>query len=169
MADRAAKTILLGSLAPSANSGLSVSEIAEAVMTPEDNDESVVRKSIEAVQDNALYIDTDPNRNAIRFTNEPNIRREIQLRRNNFSGPQVVEEEIKAALQRTFSPQSNRRSPNRMPVTIYPSRTGNAPDDPDQIHLAIINPGHISYQRYRPREGPAGPVPARTGKRRTSE
>ena len=146
LADRAAKTILLGSLAPSANSGLSVNEIVEAVMTPEDNDESVIRKSIEAIENNALFIDTDPNRHAIRFTNEANIRREIQLRRNKFSAPQIVEEEIKAAVQRTFSPQSNRRSPNRMPVTVYPSRTGNAPDDPDQVHLAIINPGHISYR-----------------------
>ena len=144
LADRAAKTILLGSLAPSANSGLSVNEIVEAVITPEENDESVIRKSIEAVEDNALFIDTDPNRNAIRFTNEANIRREIQLRRNKFSAPQIVEEEIKAAVQRTFAPNSNRRSPNRMPVTVYPSRTGNAPDDADQVHLAIVNPAHIS-------------------------
>ena len=145
LADRAAKTILLGSLAPSANSGLSINDIIEAVMTPEDNDESVIRKSIQTVEDNALFIDTDPNRNAIRFTNEANIRREIQLRRNNFSTPQTVEEETRAALQRTFAPQANRRSPNSMPVTIYPSRTGNAPDDPDQVHLAILNPGHINF------------------------
>ena len=32
-----------------------------------------------------------------------------------------------------------------MPVTIYPSRTGNAPDDPDRVHLAIVNPDHINY------------------------
>ena len=146
LADRAAKTILLGSLASSANSGLSVNEIVEAVMTPEDNDESVIRKSIEAIENNALFIDTDPNRNAIRFTNEANIRREIQLRRNKFSSPQIVEEEIKAAVQRTYSPQSNRRSQNRMPVTVYPSRSGNVPDDPDQVHLAILNPIHISYR-----------------------
>ena len=37
LAEKAAKVILLGSLAPSANSGLSVSEVAEAVMTPEDD------------------------------------------------------------------------------------------------------------------------------------
>ena len=146
LADKAAKTILLGSLAPSANSGLSVNEIIEAVITPEENDESVIRKSIQSVEDNALFIDTDPNRNAIRFTNEANIRREILLRRNSFSAPQIVQEETRAALQRTFAPHSNRRSPNTMPVTIYPSRTNNAPDDADQVHLAILNPGHINFQ-----------------------
>ena len=145
LADRAAKTILLGSLAPSANSGLPVNEIIEALLTPEDNDESVIRKSIQSVEDNALFIDTDPNKNAVRFTNEANIRREILLRRNSFSAPQIVEEETRAALQRTFAPTGNRRSPNTMPVTVYPSRTNNAPDDTDQIHLAIVNPGHINF------------------------
>ena len=144
LADRAAKVILLGSLAPSANNGLSVTEVVEAVMTPEDGDESVVRKAITAVQDNALYIDNDPNRDTLRFTNEPNIRREIQLRRNKFSDPKTVQDEIQAAILRTFQPQQNRRSRNTMPVTVYPSRSGNAPDDADRVHLAIVNPEHIN-------------------------
>ena len=33
-----------------------------------------------------------------------------------------------------------------MPVTVYPSRTGNAPDDPDRVHLAIVNPDHINFR-----------------------
>ena len=145
LAEKAAKVILLGSLAPSANSGLSATEVVEAVMTPEDDDENVIRKAIGAIQDNALYIDNDPSRDTLRFTNEPNIRREIQLRRNKFSDPKTVEDEIKAAILRTFQPQRNQRSRNAMPVTVYPSRTGNAPDDPDRVHLAIVNPDHINY------------------------
>ena len=145
LAEKAAKVILLGSLAPSANSGLSATEVVEAVMTPEDDDENVIRKAIGAIQDNALYIDNDPSRDTLRFTNEPNIRREIQLRRNKFSDPKTVEDEIKAAVLRTFQPQRNQRSRNTMPVTVYPSRTGNAPDDADQVHLAIVNPDHINY------------------------
>ena len=89
LADKAAKVILLGSLAPSANSGLSATEVVEAVMTPEDDDENVIRKAIGAIQDNALYIDNDPSRDTLRFTNEPNIRREIQQRRNKFSDPKT--------------------------------------------------------------------------------
>ena len=145
LAEKAAKVILLGSLAPSANSGLSATEVVEAVMTPEDDDENVIRKAIGAIQDNALYIDNDPTRDTLRFTNEPNIRREIQLRRNKFSDPKTVEDEIKAAILRTFQPQRNQRSRNAMPVTVYPSRTSNAPDDPDRVHLAIVNPDHINY------------------------
>ena len=38
LAEKAAKVILLGSLAPSANAGLSVTEVVEAVMTPEEDD-----------------------------------------------------------------------------------------------------------------------------------
>ena len=113
-------------------------------MTPEDGDESVVRKAITAIQDNALYIDNDPNRDTLRFTNEPNIRREIQLRRNKFSDPKTVQDEIQAAILRTFQPQQNRRSRNTMPVTVYPSRSGNAPDDADRVHMAIVNPEHIN-------------------------
>ena len=79
-------------------------------MTPEDDDENVIRKAIGAIQDNALYIDNDPSRDTLRFTNEPNIRREIQLRRNKFSDPKSVDDEIKAAVQRTFLPQRNQRS-----------------------------------------------------------
>ena len=145
LAERAAKVILLGSLAPSANSGLSATQVVEAVMTPEDDDQNVIRKAIQTIQDNALYIDNDPSRDTLRFTNEPNIRREIQLRRNKFSDPKSVEDEIKAAVLRTFQPETNRRTRNTMPVTIYPSRTGNAPDDPDRVHLAIVNPDHINY------------------------
>ena len=40
-------------------------------MTPEDDDENVIRKAIGAIQDNALYIDNDPSRDTLRFTNEP--------------------------------------------------------------------------------------------------
>ena len=145
LAEKAAKVILLGSLAPSANAGLSVAEVVEAVMTPEDDDENVIRKAISAIQDNALYIDNDPSRDTLRFTNEPNIRREIQQRRNKFSDPKTIEDEIQSAILRTFAPQRNRRSPNAMPVTVYPSRTSNAPDDPDRIHLAIVNPDHINF------------------------
>ena len=79
-------------------------------MTPEDDDENVIRKAIVAIQDNALYIDNDPTRDTLRFTNEPNIRREIQQRRNKFSDPKTVEDEIKAAILRTFQPQRNQRS-----------------------------------------------------------
>ena len=146
LAEKAAKVILLGSLAPSANSGLSATEVVEAVMTPEDDDENVIRKAIGAIQDSALYIDNDPARDTLRFTNEPNIRREIQQRRNKFSDPKTIEDEIKAAILRTFQPQRNQRSRNTMPVTVYPSRTSNAPDDPDRVHLAIVNPDHINYR-----------------------
>ena len=145
LAEKAANVILLGSLAPSANSGLSATEVVEAVMTPEDDDENVIRKAIGAIQGNALYIDNDPTRDTLRFTNEPNIRREIQMRRNKFSDAKTVEDEIKAAILRTFQPQRNQRSRNAMPVTVYPSRTSNAPDDPDRVHLAIVNPDHINY------------------------
>ena len=145
LAEKAAKVILLGSLAPSANNGLSPTEVVEAVISPEDEDENVIRKAIFAVQDNALYIDNDPNRDTLRFTNEPNIRREIQQRRNKFSDPKTVEDEIKAAVLRTFEPLKNRRSRNTMPTTVYPSRTGNVPDDPDRVHLAIVNPEHINF------------------------
>ena len=59
-----------------------------------------------------------------------------------------------------------------MPVTVYPSRTGNAPDDADRVHLAIVNPDHINYNSsqlqkdlldlYQHSPGNAGPSAAGT-------
>ena len=143
LADKAAKVILLGSLAPAANSGLSVNEIVAAILSPQDSDEDVIAKAVEDLRSNGLYIDDHPGRDAVRFTIAPNIRREVQSRRARFSAPEVVFEEIQATVQQAFGSSGQRNSRNLMPLTVYPSRTNNAPDDPDRVHLAVVNPEHF--------------------------
>lgn len=143
LAEKAAKVILLGSLAPAANAGLSVNEIVEAILSPQDSDEDVIGKAVEDLRSNGLFIDDNPGRNSVRFTIAPNIRREVQSRRDRFSAPEVVADAVRATVQQAFGPGGPRHSKNEMPLTIYPSRTNNAPDDPDRVHLAVVNPEHF--------------------------
>lgn len=143
LAEKAAKVILLGSLAPAANAGLAVNEIVEAILSPEDSDEDVIAKAVADLRSNGLYIDDQPGRAAVRFTTAPNIRREVQSRRARFSAPEIVAEGIRETVLQAFGRSGQRNSKNVMPLTLYPSRTNNAPDDPDRVHLAVVNPEHF--------------------------
>ena len=143
LAAKAAKVILLGSLAPAANAGLSVNEIIEAILSPLDSDADVIAKAVEDLRSNGLYIDDNPGRDAVRFTIAPNIRREVQSRRARFSAPEIVAAAIRETVLQAFGNSGQRNSKNVMPLTLYPSRTNNAPDDPDQVHLAVVNPEHF--------------------------
>lgn len=142
LAEKAARVILLGSLAPAANAGLSVNEIVESILSPLDSDEDVIAKAIEDLRSNGLYVDDNPGRDAVRFTIVPNIRRDVQSRRARFSAPEVVADAVRATVQQAFGPGQS-HSKNVMPLTLYPSRTNNAPDDPDRVHLAVVNPEHF--------------------------
>ena len=144
LAEKAAKVILLGSLAPAANAGLSVNEIVEALLSPEDSDEDVIAKAIADLRGHGLYIDDHPGRDAVRFTTAPNIRREVQSRRARFSAPEVVAAAVQETVLQAFGRSGQQRnSKNVMPLTLYPSRTNNAPDDPDRVHLAVVNPEYF--------------------------
>ena len=181
LAEKAAKVILLGSLAPAANAELSVNEILEAILSPPDSDEDVIAKAVDDLRSNGLFIDDNPGRNSVRFTIAPNIRREVQSRRARFSTPEIVANAVWATVQQAFGPNirrevqsrrdrfsapefvanavratvqqafdrnGSRNSKNVMPLTVYPSRTNNAPDDPDRVHLAVVNPEH--FHRHSP-------------------
>ena len=136
---RAASVILLGSLAPTANNGLSDTEIVNSLLSPADPDESVALQAVRNMKENALYIDDDPAAGTTRFNRQANVRREVEQRANAISEADREDGIIKA-IREAFTDRDG------MGVTVFPSRQNNVPDDPGLVHVGIINPSHVTMQ-----------------------
>ena len=135
-ARRAANIILLGSLAPTANTGLADAEIVNGVISPAAPDASVARQAVQNMKDNGLYISDDPDAATTRFNRQANVRREVESRAAAVS-ENDREDGLWQAILEAFSDSD-------MGVTIFPSRANNVPDDPDLVHIGIVNPSHFT-------------------------
>lgn len=132
LAEKTLNVTLLVSLARTANQGLNDQEIVDAIISPFTPDDSLIRQAISSVRDNALYTsETDPN--SLRFTEDPNIRREVINRRDKFTNDQILSDAIKEMVINTFAKSGDA---NPLTASIYPI---DMPDDPNAAHLAIIN------------------------------
>ncbi len=159
---QAANVILLGSLAPTANNGLSDAEIVNALLSPAEPDDSVAMQAVRNMKDNGLYIDDDPSAANTRFNQQANVRREVEQRSNTISETERLDG-VEKALQDAFSNRDG------MGLTVFPSRTNNVPDDPDLVHVGIVNPSHVTTQSadlntqlgglYRHQSGNGGNAP----------
>ncbi len=136
---QAANVILLGSLAPTANNGLSDLEIVNALLNPAEPDNSVAMQAVRNMKDNGLYIDDDPAAGSTRFNQQANVRREVEQRANTISETERLDG-IRKAIQDAFHDRDG------MKVTVFPSRTNNVPDDPTLVHIGIVNPSHVTMQ-----------------------
>ncbi len=136
---KAANVILLGSLAPTANNGLSDAEIVNSLISPAEPDDSVAMQAVRNMKDNGLYIDDDPSAGTTRFNRQANVRREVEQRANAISEAEREDGIIKA-IQETFTDREG------MGVRVFPSRTNNVEDDPNLVHIGIANPSHVTMQ-----------------------
>ena len=136
-ARQAANTILLGSLAVGANRGLAENEIVKALLSPAQPDSSIARQAIAHIRDQALYIDDDPNAGALRFNQQANVRREVEQRANAIS-PTDKENGLQTAIEEAFA--------GPLGLRLFPSSANNVPDDPNRMHLGIVNPDHFTMQ-----------------------
>ena len=136
---KAANVILLGSLAPTANNGLSDAEIVNSLISPAEPDDSVAMQAVRNMKDNGLYIDDDPSAGTTRFNRQANVRREVEQRANAVSEGER-EDGIINAIQETFTDREG------MGVRVFPSRTNNVEDDPNLVHIGIANPSHVTMQ-----------------------
>ena len=136
-ARQAANTILLGSLAVGANRGLAENEIVKALLSPAQPDSSIARQAIAHIRDQALYIDDDPNAGALRFNQQANVRREVEQRANAIS-PTDKENGLQKAIKEAFA--------GPLGLQLFPSSANNVPDDPNRMHLGIVNPDHFTMQ-----------------------
>jgi len=136
---RAANVILLGSLAPVANNGLSDAEIVNALLSPAEPDYSVAMQAVKNMKDNGLYIDDDPSVGSTRFNQQANVRREVEQRAGTVSETDRLDG-VRKAIEDTFHDK------NGMGLTVFPSLPNNVPDDPYLVHVGVINPSHVTMQ-----------------------
>ena len=135
LVEKALNVALLGSLSHVVKSGIDDQRAVNAIVSPQDPDESLIRQAISAVRDAALFInENDPG--ALRFSEDPNIRREVLNRQDKFSNPATIADKVKELVSQTFRKDPTGRGPNALEAHIYPTQI---PDDPDAAHLAIIN------------------------------
>ena len=159
---KAANVILLGSLAPTANNGLSDAEIVNALLSPSEPDNSVAMQAVRNMKDNGLYIDDDPTAGSIRFNQQANVRREVEQRANTISETERLDG-VRKAIEAAFTDRDG------MGLTVFPSRPNNVPDDPNLVHVGIVNPSHVTMQSadredqldslYRHQSGSGGNAP----------
>ena len=119
-------------------------------------------QSVRNMKDHGLYIDDNPDAGATRFNRQANVRREVERRADAVSETDR-EDGLKQAILESFPGREG------MGVTVFPSRTGNVPDDPNLIHIGIVNPNHLTAQSpdlakeldalYRHNNGSGGHAP----------
>ena len=136
---KAANIILLGSLAPTANNGLSDAEIVNALLSPFEADNSVAMQAVQNMKDNGLYIDDDPAAGSTRFNQQANVRREVEQRASAISEDER-QNGIRQAITEAFTDKDG------MGLKVFPSRPNNVPDDPGLVHIGIVNPNHVTMQ-----------------------
>ena len=136
---KAANVILLGSLAPTANNGLSDAEIVNALLSPEEADNSVAMQAVKNMKDSGLYIDDDPSAGSTRFNQQANVRREVEQRANTISEAER-QDGIRVVIVEAFSDRDG------MGLSVFPSRPNNIPDDPGLVYVGVVNPSHVTMQ-----------------------
>ena len=159
---KAANVILLGSLAPTANNGLSDAEIVNALLSPAEPDNSVAMLAVQNMKDNGLYIDDDPAAGSTRFNQQANVRRAVEQHANAISETDRLDG-VRNAIEEAFTDREG------MGLKVFPSRPNNVPDDPNLVHVGIVNPSHVTMQSadlsvqmgslYRHQSGSGGNAP----------
>ena len=136
-ARRLARAALLASLAPIGSArGAAPGELVRAVITPFDEDTSVVANAITEFRNNALYVNDDPGVTGIQFTTVPNLNRMLLERRNSLTAAEI-DQSVKRAITDCFT-MPLQRSQNHMQAAVFPSGA-DIPDNPDSVGLGVIN------------------------------
>ena len=136
-ARRLARAALLASLAPIGTArGATPGELVRAVITPFDEDPSVVANAVTEIRNSALYVNDDPGVTGIQFTTVPNLNRMLLERRNSLTASEI-DQRVKRAIADCFT-MPRQRSQNHMQAAVFPSGA-DIPDNPDSIGLGVIN------------------------------
>ena len=136
-ARRLARAALLASLAPIGSArGAAPGELVRAVITPFDEDTSVVANAITEFRNNALYVNDDPGVTGIQFTTVPNLNRMLLERRNSLTAAEI-DQSVKWAITDCFT-MPLQRSQSHMQAAVFPSGA-DIPDNPDSVGLGVIN------------------------------
>ena len=148
LAVQAAKTTLIGTLAPDNVNGLYTDQIADAILSPNHEDYGVVTTAVRTFLDRALHVDDIAESNRKRFSREPNVMKQlVEVRDSLRADTQNMEALLRKAINSAYSGGSRRNT--QMRVTVFPSRVSNVPDDPDQVHLGIVNPNFFNWVDFQ--------------------
>ena len=147
IAVQAAKTVLLGTLAPDNVNGLYDDQIADAILSPEHQDYGVVATGVQSFLSRAIHVDDNAGSTRKRFSREPNVMKQlIEVRDSIRADTQNLEALLRRAITSAYS-GGNRQNP-QMRVTVFPNRASNVPDDAEQVHLGIVNPDFFNWADY---------------------
>ena len=148
IAGKAAKTVLIGTLAPDNVNGLYDDQIADAILSPDHQDFGVVATGVQSFLSRAIHVDDNAGSARKRFSREPNVMKQlIEVRDSIRADTQNLEALLRKAITSAYSGGS-RQNP-QMRVTVFPNRASNVPDDAEQVHLGIVNPDFFNWADYQ--------------------
>ena len=144
LAAHTARTMLIGTLAPDNANGLYADQIADAILSPEQEDYGVVSTAVQEFLNRAIHVDDNAGSARKRFSSEPNVMKQLlEIRDSILADTANMESLLRKAIQSAYSAGS-RQNP-QMRVTIFPNSVSNVPDDPEQVHLGIVNPEFFNW------------------------
>lgn len=144
LAEPAAITMLLGTIAPQNSNGLYADQIADSLLSPEHVDFGVIANAVEQFLSRAIYVDDSPDTQRKRFSKDANVMKELlETRDSVLANTTAMTDLLRQAITSAYG-TSNRRS-DQFEVMLFPSRQSNVPDNPDRAVLGIVNPDHWNW------------------------
>ena len=144
LAEPAAVTMLLGTIAPENSNGLYAEQIADALLSPERDDFGVIANAIEQFLSRAIYVDDSPDTQRKRFSKDANVMKELlEARDAILANTTAMTDLLRQAITSAYG-GGNRRG-DQFEVMLFPSRQSNVPDNPDRAVLGIVNPDHWNW------------------------
>ena len=144
LAEPAAVTMLLGTIAPENSNGLYAEQIADALLSPERDDFGVIANAIEQFLSRAIYVDDSPDTQRKRFSKDANVMKELlEARDTILANTTAMTDLLRQAITSAYG-GGNRRG-DQFEVMLFPSRQSNVPDNPDRAVLGIVNPDHWNW------------------------
>ena len=155
LAEPAAITMLLGTIAPDASNGLYADQIADALLSPEHADYGVIAGAIEEFLNRAIYVDDSPDTQRKRFSKDANVMKELlEAKDSIMANTTTMDQLLRQAISSAYgggvgvgSGAGRRRGGDAdlLEVLLFPSRQSNVPDQPDHATLGIVNPDHWNW------------------------
>ena len=144
LAEPAAVTMLLGTIAPENSNGLYAEQIADALLSPDRDDFGVIANAIEQFLSRAIYVDDSPDTQRKRFSKDANVIKELlEARDAILANTTAMTDLLRQAITSAYG-GGNRRG-DQFEVMLFPSRQSNVPDNPDRAVLGIVNPDHWNW------------------------
>ncbi len=143
LAEPAAITMLLGTIAPENSNGLYSDEIVDALLSPEHADSGVIANAVEQFLSQAIYVDDSPDTQRRRFSKDANVMQELLAARDaTLANTNTMTDLLRQTITSAYS--GNRHS-DQFEIMLFPSRQSNVPDNPDRAVLGIVNPDHWNW------------------------